>query len=161
MALKPAASRDVAARLFTPGSPAAAALVGAAWSRAVGTELGGRTEVVGLEAGTLRVRVPDGRWRAVLHRMRHEILARLRETAGPAAPTRLGFVEGPVKPRSPRAEKALPAPRPAPPSVVAAAEVIEDPGLRERFLESAARYLGRFGSGEAAPSSTRQENPDA
>jgi hypothetical protein len=161
MALKPAASRDVAARLFTPGSPAAAALVGAAWSRAVGTELGGRTEVVGLEAGTLRVRVPDARWRAVLHRMRHDILARLRETAGPAAPTRLGFVEGPVAPRKTRAEAVRPAPRTAPTSVIAAAEAIGDPALRARFLESAARYLDRFGPGDAALAPAAQEKPDA
>jgi hypothetical protein len=158
MALRPAASRDVAARLFVPGSPAAAALVGASWSRAVGPELGARTEVVGLEAGTLRVRVPDARWRTVLHRMRHDILARLREAAGPAAPVRLGFVEGPVAPRKAEAEQAPPAPRPVPATVLEAAEAIEDEALRARFLESAARYLERFGR---APSSTVQETPDA
>jgi hypothetical protein len=161
MALKPAASREVAARLFAPGSRAAAALVGAAWPRAVGPELGGRTEVVGLEAGTLRVRVPDARWRIVLHRMRHDILARLRETAGPAAPVRLGFVEGPVAPPKARVEAPAPGGRPAPPSLVAAAAAIEDAALRARFLESAARYLDRFGSDEAAPSSPVQETPDA
>src|SRR5512134_3769678 len=124
MALKAAASADLAKRLFAPGSPAAAALVRAAWSRAVGPELGGRTEVVGLEAGTLRVRVPDARWRSVLHRMRHDILARLRETAGPAAPVRLGFVEGPVAPPKARAEARAPGARPARPSLVAAAAAI-------------------------------------
>ena len=111
----------------------------------MGADLGGRTEVVGLEAGTLRVRVPDARWRTVLHRMRHDILARLRETAGPAAPLRLGFVEGPVAPPPRR----WPTPRsrrggPCPPAVAAAAASIEDDALRERFLESAARYLDRF-----------------
>ena len=146
MALKPAASQDVASRLFAPGSRAAAALVVAAWSRAVGADLGGRTEVVGLEDGTLRIRVPDARWRGVLHRMRHDILARLRETAGPAAPVRLGFVEGPVAPPKTRANLVLPAARPAPASVAAAAEAIEDEALRERFLESAGRYLARFTS---------------
>jgi hypothetical protein len=144
MALKPAASEDVARRLFTPGTPAAVALVCAAWPRAVGADLGGRTEVVGLEAGTLRVRVPDARWRSVLHRMRHDILARLRETAGPAAPVRLGFVEGPVAPQK-KWHALAPAPaRPAPASVASAAASIEDAALRERFLESAARYLTRF-----------------
>src|SRR5262245_26019506 len=120
MALRPAASRELASRLFAPGSAAAAALVAAAWPRAVGSTLGGRTEVVGLEAGTLRVRVPDARWRTVLHRMRHDILARLRQTAGPAAPQRLGFVEGPVAPRDTRSATVLPPARPAPASLVAA-----------------------------------------
>src|SRR5512134_1746707 len=124
MALRPAASRDVATRLFAPGSIGAAALVSEAWSRAVGAELSGRTEVVGLDAGTLRVRVPDARWRGVLHRMRHDILARLRETAGPAAPLRLGFVEGPVAPPKARAEARAPGARPARPSLVAAAAAI-------------------------------------
>lgn len=159
MALKPAASREVAMRLFAPGSPAAAALVSAAWPRAVGAELGGRTQVVGLDGGTLRVRVPDARWRNVLHRMRHDILARLRETAGPAAPQRLGFVEGPVAPPRARAAAVPPPRRPAPPSVVAAAESIDDAALRERFLESAARYLARFDAAGSPP--TGQERPDA
>lgn len=146
MALERAASREVATRLFAPGSKAAAALVMAAWPRAVGAELGGRTEVIGLEGGTLRVRVPDARWRSVLHRMRHDILARLRETAGPAAPVRLGFVEGPVPPARRRTDLAPVSPACAPASVVAAASSIEDAALRERFLESAARYLARFTS---------------
>lgn len=160
MALRPAASRDVATRLFAPGSIAAAALVSEAWSRAVGAELSGRTEVVGLDAGTLRVRVPDARWRGVLHRMRHDILARLRETAGPAAPLRLGFVEGPVAPPKTRVVQALPPARPAPASVVAAAASIADPALRARFLESAAAYLTRFTGGGTAPSPP-EETPDA
>jgi len=90
------------------------------------------------------VRVPDARWRGVLHRMRHDILARLRETAGPAAPQRLGFVEGPVAPPARRAALAPAAPGPAPSAVAAAAAAIEDDALRERFLETAARYLARF-----------------
>jgi hypothetical protein len=161
MALKPAASGAVAARLFVPGSPAAAALASAAWSRAVGADLASRTEVVGLEAGTLRVRVPDARWRTVLHRMRRDILARLREAAGPAAPVRLGFVEGPVAPRKTRVEWCPLPPGTAPASVVAAAASIEDAALRARFLESAARYLHRFDRAEATSSSAAQEKSDA
>lgn len=145
MALKPAASQELARRLFAPGSPAALELLRSAWRRAVGADLGARTEVVGLEAGTLRIRVPDARWRTVLHRMRQDILVRLRETAGPAAPYRLGFVEGPVAPVPPSRSSAPPPPlREAPPDVAAAAAAIEDAALRERFLESAARYLSRF-----------------
>src|SRR5262245_49876917 len=121
MALRPAAAPDMARRLFAPGSPAATALVRAAWPRAVGVDLAGRTEVVSLEGGTLCVRVPDPRWRTVLHRMRNDILARLRETAGPAAPVRLGFVEGAVS-APPPALEARPRPAaPAPPPGAAAA----------------------------------------
>lgn len=145
MALKPAAGPEIARRLFAPGSMAAGALVRAAWPRAVGADLGSRTEVIGLEAGTLRVRVPDARWRTVLHRMRHDILRRLRDTAGADAPVRLGFVEGPVAARTtaatPRPLRPL---RAVPPEVAAAATAIADADLRERFLESAARYLTRF-----------------
>jgi hypothetical protein len=80
----------------------------------------------------------------VLHRLQRDILARLRQSAGPAAPVRLGFMEGPVPAR--RAATAAPPPPmlPPPPEVAAAAEAIPDPALRERFLESAARYLSRF-----------------
>jgi hypothetical protein len=162
MALKPAASREIAARFFAPGSKAAAALVGAAWPRAVGADLGARTEVVGLEGDTLRVRVPDARWRTVLHRMRHDILARLRSVAGPAAPLRLGFVEGPVAPPATRPAAPWPPSRPAPASVVAAAAAIGDTALRESFLESAARYLARFDvPPEDAARGNAQENSDA
>jgi hypothetical protein len=144
MALKPAVGPEIARRLFTPGSPAAAALVRAAWPRAVGAELADRTEVISLEGGTLRVRVPDARWRTVLHRMQRDILACLRQSAGPAAPVRLGFVEGPVATR-PTATAAPARPTlPPPPEVAAAAASIPDAALRERFLESAARYLSRF-----------------
>jgi hypothetical protein len=146
MALKPVASPGLGARLFAPGTPGATALLRAAWPLAVGADLGQRTEVTGIDNGTLRVRVPDARWRKVLHRMRREILARLRETAGPAAPYRLGFVEGPlsfVPPPTPVPTHPQPTP-PAPQSVADAAAAIEDPALRARFLESAARYLDRF-----------------
>jgi len=146
MALKPVASPGLGARLFAPGTPAATALLRAAWPLAVGADLGQRTEVTGIDNGTLRVRVPDARWRQVLFRMRREILARLRETAGPAAPYRLGFVEGPLSFVPPPAAEPKPVPEPpdAPPAVVGAAAAIEDPALRARFLESAARYLDRF-----------------
>ncbi len=124
----------------------------------MGEELARRTELVALEAGTLRVRVPDAGWRKVLHRMRSDILARLYEVAGEFAPRRLGFMEAPlgaagagVKAAEAIARKPKPAPMPAaeppsaPLSLRAAAEVIADAELRARFLESAALYLGRSG----------------
>jgi hypothetical protein len=147
MALERASLRGGRGGLFGPER--ALVLLRAAWPAAVGADLARRTEVVALEAGTLRIRVPDARWRNVLHRMRVQILSQLRATAGDLAPARLGFLEA----STPMPELvALPtaaapeAPRPSappPPAVVEAAAAIPDPDLRARFIESAGRYLGR------------------
>jgi hypothetical protein len=87
--------RSLVARLFGTSPARALALVQASWPLAVGPELARRTEVIGMEGGTLRVRVPDAAWRKVLHRMQPQILARLRELAGELAPRRMGFLEAP------------------------------------------------------------------
>jgi hypothetical protein len=94
--------RSLAARLFGASPARTLALLEAAWPLAVGPELARRTEVLGIEGGTLRVRVPDAGWRKVLHRMQPQILAHLREIAGDLAPKRMGFVDGGVsnQPRS-------------------------------------------------------------
>ena len=86
--------RSLAARLFGASPARTLALLEAVWPVAVGPELARRTEVLGIEGGTLRVRVPDAGWRKVLHRMQPQILAHLREIAGDLAPKRMGFVEG-------------------------------------------------------------------
>jgi Dna[CI] antecedent DciA-like protein len=86
--------RSLAARLFGASPARTLALLEAAWPLAVGPELARRTEVLGIEGGTLRVRVPDAGWRKVLHRMQPQILGHLREIAGDLAPKRMGFVEG-------------------------------------------------------------------
>jgi hypothetical protein len=137
---------DLAAVLFGSDRAHVTELLRAAWPRAVGADLARRTEVIAIEGGTLRVRVPDGRWRAVLHRMQPDILARLREVAGRLAPHRLGFVEGPVATdvsaeRDGQVQPSTPAAPPA--AVVAEAEAITDPDLRRRFLVAAGRYLSR------------------
>ena len=88
--------RSLAARLFGASPARTLALLEAAWPLAVGPELAWRTEVLGIEGGTLRVRVPDAGWRKVLHRMQPQILAHLREIAGDLAPRRMGFVDGGV-----------------------------------------------------------------
>jgi hypothetical protein len=88
--------RSLAARLFGASPARTLALIEAAWPLAVGPELARRTEVLGIEGGTLRVRVPDARWRKVLHRMQPDILGHLRQIAGDLAPRRMGFVEGGV-----------------------------------------------------------------
>src|SRR5688500_1739137 len=151
MALQHPVTVSLARRLFGAVPARTLALVRAAWPHAVGPDLALRTEVVTLEGATLRIRVPDARWRKELHRMQPEILARLRETTGELAPRRLGFVEGPVALppyEPPRVEPLSPAAAPA--EVVASAAVLTDPVLRERFLEVAARYLERWKGGTHA-----------
>jgi hypothetical protein len=152
MALQRPLTVGLARRLFGAVPARTLALVRAAWTRAVGPDLARRTEVVTLEGATLRIRVPDARWRKELHRMQPEILARLRETTGELAPRRLGFVEGPVAVAAGTAQPTraeAPAPAPLPASVVAGALAL-DPDLRARFLEVAARYLARTKGGTHA-----------
>ena len=122
------------------------ALLRAAWPAAVGPEVARRTEIIGLEGRTLRVRVPDAGWRKVLHRMRRDILQRLYHTVGGLAPSALGLQEGVIE-DAPAADP-VPTPPPAcevdvPAAIHAAAASIADPELRERFTASAALYLRR------------------
>ena len=145
----------LAARLFGSSPERRLALVRCAWPAAVGPELARRTEVISLDGGQLRVRVPDSAWQRTLFRMRGDILARLRAIAGGAAPRSLGFVQGEVK-EEPPPPPAAPAPQAAEPSaaLVAAAAGIEDEALRAAFLAAAARYLGRFSSASDAGAAT-------
>jgi Dna[CI] antecedent, DciA len=85
--------RSLATRLFGASPARTLALLQAVWPQVVGPELARRTEVVGVEGGTLRVRVPDASWRKVLHRMQPQILGRLHEMTGDLAPRRMGFLE--------------------------------------------------------------------
>jgi hypothetical protein len=150
--MRPPADPDLATRLFAGSPERLLALLRAAWPASVGPELARRTEVLAFDAGVLRIRVPDVTWRRGLLRMRADILARLREIAGSAAPRSLGFVEGaiaaPPSPVTPRSEPAAAAPGP---ELVEAAGAIPDAELRERFLASAAVYLARFRPRAAMP----------
>jgi hypothetical protein len=142
--------------LFGPAQ--ALVLLRAAWPAAVGKDVARRTEVVSLERGVLRIRVPDAGWRKVLHRMRGPILARLGAVAGDLAPRQLGFLE--VDPRTTSSPPEIPLAAQAranaidtaalgasakdlAPNIVEAAQAISDPDLRARFLASAALYLKR------------------
>jgi predicted nucleic acid-binding Zn ribbon protein len=49
----------------------------AAWDFAAGTAVAEKTRVLGCEAGTLMVEVPDPTWRAQLYAMAPQFLARL------------------------------------------------------------------------------------
>jgi hypothetical protein len=164
--------RSLAARLFGASPARTLALLEAAWPLAVGPELAWRTEVLGIEGGTLRVRVPDARWRKVLHRMQPQILGHLREIAGELSPRRMGFVEGGMT--NPPQAMSAPSNRPqsdaaprsgggarggfqggsslhsesgvsSPPEVKDAdiGGSISDPDIRQRFLETMTRYLER------------------
>ena len=150
--MKSTRNPDLAARLFGSRPEHALALLRAVWPVAVGPELARRTEVVALDRGIVRVKVPDLRWQRSLLRMRGDILSRLRSVAGDAAPRGLGFVTGPVA--EPRDAALPPPPLPAPgsaappPALVEAARAIPDPDVRARFLASAARYFERFGTGQ-------------
>lgn len=161
MALHRARDPDFAARIFGGRPEHTLALLRAAWPAAVGPDIARRTEVVALDRGILRIKVPDAGWQRSLLRMRGDILARLRSVAGGAAPRGLGFVTGPVA----HAPQAAPAPTvappaPAPPAVSEAAAGIDDPEIRARFEAAAARYLARFapdqkGAGPGRGSTTR------
>jgi hypothetical protein len=152
--------RSLAARLFGASPARTLALLEAAWPLAVGPELAWRTEVLGIEGGTLRVRVPDARWRKVLHRMQPQILGHLREIAGDLAPKRMGFVEGGMtdRPQSAAATRSGGDPRGgfqggsslhsesevnSPPEIKAVAATIDDTEIRTRFVETMSRYLER------------------
>jgi len=146
MSLRRPGGSDLAARIFGRGTPQALALLRASWPHVVGPELARRTELLAIEGRTLRVRVPDVRWRKVLHRMQPEILARLRELVGGLAPGRMGFSEGAVAGPEPAASVSNgPAPPPAalPESVAARAQAITDPEIRAGFERCAALYLSR------------------
>jgi hypothetical protein len=144
MGLDRASFGSLASRLFGRDPAHALALVRCAWPLAVGPELARRTEVLALDGRVLRVRVPDAGWTRVLHRMRRDILARLRDVAGELAPNRIGFIEGGVSPLAPPAEAPVPAgERRAAPLMEAGAAAIPDAELREAFLRTARRYLER------------------
>jgi hypothetical protein len=143
VALTRAGAPDTAARLFGGAPDRVRALMRAAWPLAVGPELSRRTEVLGIERGTLRIRVPDARWRTVLHGMQPDILRRLREIAGGLAPWRIGFVEGGMDAGPPPPPDVPRTPGDLPPEVAGPAAEIEDEEIRRRFLRTAARYLDR------------------
>lgn len=144
MALRQPVASSLAGRLFGRDAERTLLLLRAAWPRAVGAELARRTELVALEKGTLRVRVPDARWRRELHRLRKDILTALRGLAGELAPRRLGFVEGAVAAPPPAAPHApVDTAAEAPDAVQRHAEAIADPEIRALFVASAGRYLSR------------------
>ena len=148
---------DFAARLFGTRPEHALALLRAAWPAAVGPELARRTEVVALDRGLLRIKVPDAGWQKNLQRIRGDLLSRLRRVAGGVSPYALGFVVGTVAPAPEPASEPAPTPSPGPPPCVPpglaeAARSIPDAEIRARFEAAAGRYLARFAGTQAAGS---------
>jgi len=157
MGLDRATFGSLAAQVFGRDPAHALALVRSAWPLAVGPELARRTEVLAMDGRVLRVRVPDAGWTRVLHRMRRDILARLRDVAGELAPHRIGFIEGGVPPLAPSTDPPVAAAEPPPaPLVEAGAAAIPDAELRDAFLRTARRYLER--ASRPTPSS-EEETP--
>jgi hypothetical protein len=139
-----AVSPSLAARLFGGDPAQRLALLRALWPQAVGPELARRSEVIGLEKGTLRVRVADARWRKEIHRMRADVLKHLRRLAGELTPYRMGLQEGllssPQDAARPPADEARPA-APLPPALRKAAEAIGDEEIRTAFIHTVGRAL--------------------
>lgn len=146
VALRQPVERGLARRIFGATPQGSLALLRSVWAQAVGPEVAQRTEVLALEGRALRVRVPDARWRKVLHRMQRDILMRMHEQVGDMAPTRLGFQEGPVSALAARPvpESRVVTPVPLPAGLAAVAASIPDAEIRGRFEASAALYLSRF-----------------
>jgi Dna[CI] antecedent DciA-like protein len=147
---------DLAARLFGGRPEHTLALLRSAWPVAVGAKLARRTEVVALDHGVLRIKVEDARWQRTLLRMRTEILSRLRGVAAGVAPRGLGFVVGALASNPdpiPAVMQEAPLAAAPPRAVAEAAAAIPDPEVRARFLAAAARYLARFGPGQASGNS--------
>lgn len=113
------------------------------WQAAVGPRVAARTRPVRLERGVLTVRVASPVWSQELGFLAPTIAARLVERGVEVA--RLRFVVGPVEAvaREPRPGpvRVIRAPRPLPPSVLAAIEAVDDPELRAAITEAARSNL--------------------
>ncbi len=119
----------------------------AAWPAAVGEGIArnawpGR---IGRD-GTLHVAVTSSAWAFELGAHAAEILGRLREVLGEAAPNALRFTPGPVPEPEAEAAEAAPATVPQPTAeelaeAARAAAAIEDPELRELVRRAAAASL--------------------
>jgi hypothetical protein len=146
VALRKPVERGLARRIFGATPEASLALLRSVWAQAVGPDLAQRTEVLALEGRALRIRVPDARWRKVLHRMQRDILLRMYEQVGDMAPKYLGFQEGAVSapPQSSPQARRVVVPAALPASLAAVAASIPDAEIRGRFEASAALYLSRF-----------------
>ena len=120
-----------------------------AWPAAVGDENARRAWPARLARdGTLVVHATDSVWSFQLGMLAAEILARLREEVGEAAPPAIRFVPGPVPAAAAAPLEERAPPPPAIDSAAAAAGVelaagIEDSELREMVARAAAASVAR------------------
>jgi hypothetical protein len=149
--------RNVERELARVGGEAAGRLpaLTAAWPAAVGEAIARQAWPLRIgRDGTLHVAAASATWAFELDRLADEILARLREVAGEAAPPAIRFRVGPVpEPGSAPGAPGRKPPADLPPSPAAAAEAaqaaaaIEDPALRELVERAARASLARTRSG--------------
>jgi Dna[CI] antecedent, DciA len=146
MDLSPRAGSDAGAPPLDP-----MALL-SAWWETVGAGLARVASPRGVEAGFLRIAVPDPRWEREMKALSEGILARLR--------TRKGFrdlrgIEVVVEPPSPAPfhpdpGATLPRETVPPAEILSAAEAFADPVLAERWARAVARLLVRAGGATGA-----------
>jgi hypothetical protein len=106
----------------------------AAWKRAVGKRLAGRTRPVKLVRDRLVIEVEDEIWRESLWKLRYQILRNIEREIGPEIVSDLTFVVAPPR-KEPQRETALPAVLTHPDE----ADEIADPGLRRIYRNSRRR----------------------
>ncbi|HEY4085185.1 MAG TPA: DUF721 domain-containing protein [Bryobacteraceae bacterium] len=107
----------------------------AAWKRAVGKRLAGRTKPVKLVRDRLVVEVEDEIWRESLWKLRYQILRNIEREIGPEIVSDLTFMVAPPR-REPQRETA------AMPALLQSqdeADAIADPGLRRVYRNSRRR----------------------
>lgn len=129
------------------------AAVTAIWSEAVGETVARRAWPLRLgRDGTLHVAVASATWANELAHLQDEVLARLADRLGSAAPPRLAFKVGPIpEPATANAAAGAHPPACAPPSeevdrrAASAACEIDDPDLRALAERAARASLSRGG----------------
>ena len=137
------------------GTAGAMADVVAAWPGVVGESIAANAWPARLARdGTLYVHAGSSAWAFELAQLERDILPRLREELGQAAPRRLKFAPGPLPEAAPAASERTPPP-PLEPSLDdvrearALASTIESKELRKTVEKAARASLARAGSGRS------------
>jgi predicted nucleic acid-binding Zn ribbon protein len=118
----------------------------AAWTIAVGGATARFSRPVSLSGKTLTVAASDAQWRKQLEALAGQILFKLNATLGQPTVTRIHVIvdakfvklQHPSAPKPPKLKPAA-----VDPEIVAGANEIADPKLREQFLRTVARCVER------------------
>lgn len=122
-------------------------LVSKRWAEVVGGELARRSEPEALSQGVLTVRVTDPVWGKMIYKLQDRIIPALNRAIGSSLVRRINFtkrsrLEGELARRHEVERRREPPESAVPPTeIVAAADGIDEPELRELVLRSAAHYL--------------------